>query len=160
DKKLWESGNLIPSKMAGTPVDVDIRGVRELKLVARAEKDNNSSHMLWIAPRLTSAAQSVSQIDRLTSADYVWSDPESLGPTINASQCTRSPALTDDQLCLFVNRYGGANDQTSGLYEYRRQTVQGPWGAGVQVATDSRRSFSSLTADGLQLFTKVEWKEL
>ena len=36
-KKLWESGNLVPLKTAGAVVDLDIRGVHELKLVARAE---------------------------------------------------------------------------------------------------------------------------
>jgi NADPH:quinone reductase-like Zn-dependent oxidoreductase len=35
-------------------VGPDVRGVRELALVARAEKDVDSSNTLWIEPRLTS----------------------------------------------------------------------------------------------------------
>ncbi len=52
-KKLWESGNLLPTKEAGATVDVDLRGVRELKLIARAENRSANSRVFWIDPRLT-----------------------------------------------------------------------------------------------------------
>ncbi len=55
-KKLWESGDLVPQKKAGSTVDVDIRGVRELQLIARATHKAESSHTLWIDPRLTPIA--------------------------------------------------------------------------------------------------------
>ncbi|MBN8624805.1 MAG: SUMF1/EgtB/PvdO family nonheme iron enzyme [Planctomycetes bacterium] len=55
-KKLWESGNLLPTKEAGATVDVDLRGVRELKLIARAENRSANSRVFWIDPRLTPAA--------------------------------------------------------------------------------------------------------
>ncbi|MBL9083709.1 MAG: protein kinase, partial [Planctomycetales bacterium] len=46
-KKLWESGNLLPTKEAGATVDVDLRGVRELKLIARAENRSANSRVFW-----------------------------------------------------------------------------------------------------------------
>ena len=52
-RRLWESGNLAADKQAGTSVKIDVRGVRELALVVRAEVSNNAAHTLWDAPRLS-----------------------------------------------------------------------------------------------------------
>ncbi len=69
-----------------------------------------------------------SQIERLLSDDYVWSEPESLGPVVNASKNTRSPTLSDDQLCLIVTRRDGSvGSRKLALFELRRPTVDGPW---------------------------------
>lgn len=55
-KRLWESEDLVLKKAAGAALDVDVRGVRELKLIVRAERINAASHTLWIEPRLTAVA--------------------------------------------------------------------------------------------------------
>lgn len=52
-KMLWKSSNLVRMKSAGDAVDVDVRGVRELKLISSAVEDVRASHLLWIEPRLT-----------------------------------------------------------------------------------------------------------
>jgi tRNA A-37 threonylcarbamoyl transferase component Bud32 len=59
-KKLWESGDLVPKKEAGTTADVDIRGVRELTLIARAQNTPATAHVLLRAPCLISGATAAS----------------------------------------------------------------------------------------------------
>ena len=55
-KRLWESGDLLPKKEAGATASVDLQGVRELKLIARAENRSANSRVFWLDPRLTSIA--------------------------------------------------------------------------------------------------------
>ena len=158
---LWESK---PQAAAQVAVDavVDVRGVKVLKLEVVARGSVSGAHALWIEPRLTPLARSASptantstQIERLLSADYEWSAPESLGPTVNAAKEVGGPTLSDDQLCLITQQYGKPGEITNGLREYRRQTVDAPWGDVVQVV-DTSEGYPSLSADGLTLLTVTD----
>ena len=95
-------------------------------------------------------AKSLSQVERLTSPDYEWTEPESLGPVVNTAKSTNSPTLSDDQLCLVVGRYERSGDARNGIYEFRRPTTAAPWEAAGKAA-DSGESYASLSADGLTL---------
>jgi serine/threonine protein kinase/Leucine-rich repeat (LRR) protein len=100
-------------------------------------------------------ASSPTQIERLTSADYEWSKPESLGPTVNATRKTSSPTLTEDQLRLLVFQFGNSGDKTNGLHEYRRPTLDAPWGDDVLLNNSSGVGYPSLSSDGLLLFANI-----
>lgn len=93
-----------------------------------------------------------SQIERLLSDDYVWSEPELLGPVVNAGKNTRSPTLSDDQLCLIVaRRDGSVGSRKLALYELRRPTVDGPWGDAIKLPDGNEIRTPSLSSDGLLL---------
>ena len=49
----------------------------------------------------------------LDSSDYVWSEPENLGPTINGSGDEKSPSLTNDQLRIYYDRTSGGRAEAS-----------------------------------------------
>lgn len=54
-KSLWKSGDLTQLKSAGAPFDVDVRGVRQLTLIATSEKEMFAAHVLWKEPKLFEA---------------------------------------------------------------------------------------------------------
>ncbi|HWA98695.1 MAG TPA: protein kinase, partial [Pirellulales bacterium] len=156
-KTLWTSSPLSePQKVLDT-INVDVRGMQTLRLSVRG--GFSLSHAVWLDPRLTPAGSPTgapTPIGILTSDDFEWSAPESLGPVVNATKHTKMPTLSDDQLCLIIRRDGNPGDAQNGLYELRRPTVDGPWGEPVQV-TDGGQGNPSLSGDGLMLFTMNEW---
>ena len=79
-KRLWESGDLAQFKQKGATADVDVRGVRELTLLIRAEVGIDASHVLWVEPRLSSLPAS-SQPTGLPSITGVPSTAPPVGPT-------------------------------------------------------------------------------
>jgi len=92
----------------------------------------------------------------LTSPDYEWTTPQSLGPTLNSTEDDRHPYLSADGLTLLFdsNRPGGRGNFD--LWESRRSTVESPWqppvNMGSQVNNDKSDESPSLCDDGLALF--------
>ncbi|MBA4020508.1 MAG: hypothetical protein C0483_25385 [Pirellula sp.] len=54
---------------------------------------------------------SISQL--LDSSDYVWSEPENLGPSINGPGDEKSPSLTNDQRRIYYDRSSGGRTEAS-----------------------------------------------
>jgi serine/threonine protein kinase/Tol biopolymer transport system component len=92
----------------------------------------------------------------LTSPDYEWTAPQSLGATVNSADDERHPYLSADGLTLLFdsNRPGGRGDFD--LWESRRSSVESPWqppvNMGSQVNNDKSNESPSLCDDGLSLF--------
>lgn len=86
-------------------------------------------------------------IDKLEAANYVWGTPENLGPRVNNVLQNRSPALSNDQLCLIVNTEQAGSD----LVEYRRAKVTDLWGPPIYLTGSDYELTPWLSGDGLQL---------
>ena len=56
-KSLWKSNDLTRSKTTGSSFVVNVRGVRQLALMATSEVNAAASHVLWKEPRLSPLSQ-------------------------------------------------------------------------------------------------------
>ena len=87
-------------------------------------------------------------IKTLESGEYVWSEPENLGPNVNTAGDDLIPSLTSDQLRLLIRRPQGGSD----LLESARRGVSEPFGPAVQLAPGSDyENDCFLTGNGLFL---------
>ena len=59
------------------------------------------------------ASEPISISKLLDSPDYVWSEPENLGPSINGTGDEKSPSLTNDQLRIYYDRSNGGRAEAS-----------------------------------------------
>ena len=107
---------------------------------------------LWMTPRVPKAGTPPAiaaqpQTELLTSPDFVWSEPENLGPTVNgpADQSLRS--LTNDELRLYFHRKGGADSKADELCEVARTSRDAPFGEPRVVGNGS----PYVSGDGLTL---------
>ncbi|MDX1946189.1 MAG: protein kinase [Pirellulaceae bacterium] len=113
-KRLWESGNLAALKAVGAPANVDVRGVRELKLLVRTETTTQVGAVLWLDPRLTTlasdplspapAAAARWPFDPADGKEYEWSAPENLGAAINTAKTEMLWAISPDERQLYFQR--------------------------------------------------------
>ncbi|MBA4015616.1 MAG: hypothetical protein C0483_00360 [Pirellula sp.] len=136
DKPLWESK---PQAAAQVGVDavVDVSGVKVLKLEVVARGSVSGAHAVWIEPRLTpitspalggmSEVKTTAIADMLDSPDFVWTEPENLGPTINGPGDERNPSLTRDQLRINFNVNGDSE-----RFEAARTSLTIPFGVPVK----------------------------
>jgi hypothetical protein len=97
---------------------------------------------LWVATRATT--------------DDDWSNPVSLGPTVNSSGDDYTPSISADDLSLYFmsNRSGGVGAYD--LWVTTRETTDDPWGTPVNLGAPVNSSafdvFPGISADGLLLF--------
>ncbi len=158
-KRLWESGDFGSRQTAGATADVDVRGVRELTLVVRAEKSNATAHALLIEPRLTPLSPGGSSgggptvaarwpYDPPDGREYAWSAPENLGPGVNGSGRDMNPRLTDDERTLIFNR--GYELFTAS--RRNREESFDPCEPLTGKIQDLRAEASSITGDGLEIY--------
>jgi hypothetical protein len=97
---------------------------------------------LWVATRATT--------------DDDWSNPVSLGPTVNSSGDDYTPSISADDLSLYFmsNRSGGVGAYD--LWVTTRETTDDPWGTPVNLGAPVNSSafdvFPGISADGRMLF--------
>ncbi|MFO0809267.1 MAG: protein kinase [Gemmataceae bacterium] len=74
--------------------------------------------------------------EALTSPNWEWTTPESLGPVVNSTHDEMNPFVTADGLTLLFasNRPGGQGDKD--LWESRRSSPDAPWGEPVNLGPD------------------------
>jgi len=98
----------------------------------------------------------MSPYELLTSPDFEWSPPTSLGPTINSTDEDRHPYLSADGLTLLFdsNRPGGQGDFD--IWESHRTSPDAPWQSpvnlGPNINRDKRDESPSLCDGDLTLF--------
>ena len=122
---------------------------------AGAEYDDATNRSAALAPKSASpqpVVKSLSPVELIESADYVWSEPENLGPTINSPVADRGLTLSADELALVFasTRASGAVD----LFECRRKSLDEPFTEPTKIETAASGSYKndpSLSADGLML---------
>ena len=100
------------------------------------------------------AIAAILPVDHLA-ADFVVGTPENLGPAINSVGYDHAPRLSEDGLCLYLQR-------ETGVWMSTRATKDDPWGPAVHVGSlqdDIRtllRPFKVMpgftTADGLEIY--------
>ncbi|MDX1948329.1 MAG: SUMF1/EgtB/PvdO family nonheme iron enzyme [Pirellulaceae bacterium] len=151
-KQLWASGDLVPRKVGGETADIDVRGVRELTLVVRAEKDVTSAHTLLIAPRLTAVAGPSSS--PAGSWKIVATEPAD-GPAKLPVQLG-APWIGHDGLTLLGNNPGTDRD----VHLATRQRAGEAWSQPVNLGptvnskgglNDAEDSYATLAQDRLTL---------
>jgi hypothetical protein len=89
-------------------------------------------------------------------ADYTYSTPTNLGPTVNSSDWEGGPSISADGLTLFFDRQR-LGKQT--LWVTTRTTIEDNWSEPVElgpvvntIASDGAQWQPSISADGLSLF--------
>jgi serine/threonine protein kinase/Tol biopolymer transport system component len=94
------------------------------------------------------------------SREEPWGPPRNLGSTINTEHAETAPSISADQLTLYFSsdRPGGlgGRDNDSDIWVSKRQTINGPWGApvnlGPPINTPGFEWVQSISADGLELY--------
>jgi Tol biopolymer transport system component len=92
-----------------------------------------------------------------------WGPRMNLGPTVNTSFGDGAPCMSADGLSLYFssNRLGGYGNYD--LWMSTRTTTKDDWGAPVNlgpiVNTSADENFTSISADGLQLYVSDPWGE-
>jgi serine/threonine protein kinase len=102
----------------------------------------------------TPTPQALTAAQRLESPDYVWSEPENLGPNVNRNGYESLPTLTADQLDMIVE---AGVESGSHLREFRRNSVDAPWGEGKQLLEGEHEDFPFLSRDGLTLIYSTKF---
>jgi len=151
-KVLWESLPQTKDK-SGVDFKVDLQGVDQLKLEVFCRGDHKAAHAVWINPRLTSIslpAQPLSVAELLDSPDYVWTDPENLGPTINGPGGEDNVSLTGDQLRIVFRRKVGPEAKQFDLCEAVRYSTMESFGP-PRVVSNLQSFHSYVASDGLTL---------
>ncbi|MBL9090990.1 MAG: protein kinase, partial [Planctomycetaceae bacterium] len=86
----------------------------------------------------------------LDATDYMWTEPENLGPTINGPGDQNVRSLTNDQLRMVFTRAGGSPGAQNHLYEATRASLQDPFGT-PRAIYQGNGSEAYLSGDGLTL---------
>ncbi|MBL9094370.1 MAG: serine/threonine-protein kinase, partial [Planctomycetaceae bacterium] len=103
------------------------------------------------SPTTATPTTSLAVADLLESPDYVWSEPENLGPGVNSSVPELKPTLSADELRLIFRCDEGVSSSASSLWECRRATTDEPFGPRVRLTGSAYEDEPFLSADGLTL---------
>src|SRR5207248_749473 len=97
---------------------------------------------------VSTPAASIASI--LTSPDYVWSQPENLGPGVNSSKDEYAMGISDDGLLLILSSTRNGSEH---LFECRRQSTDQPFGPAdlIDELKPGVQSGPFLTGDGATL---------
>jgi len=89
-------------------------------------------------------------------ADFLFGEPENLGPTVNSGASDWGPSISSDGLELYFesNRSGGSEQED--LWVSRRATTEEQWGPpinlGSTVNSSAEDGCPSISSDGLKLY--------
>ena len=72
-----------------------------------------ASSAVEFSPAMSPTGEPISISKLLDSSDYVWTEPENLGPTVNAPGDERFPSLSSDQLRITFDRAKGGRGEAS-----------------------------------------------
>jgi hypothetical protein len=98
---------------------------------------------------VTPITKSISPSELITSFDYMWTEPENLGPTVNSAADELSPSLTADELRFFFRRHS-ATSKIEFLVEAVRTMKDESWGV-IQQTKGMQAAEPFISADGLTL---------
>jgi len=94
------------------------------------------------------AAKTMLFAELLDLPDYVWTEPENLGPPVNGPGGQNLLCLTNDQLRLYFHRKGGPDGKNDEVCEVIRPSLAAPFGEPRVVASGAE---ASVSGDGLTL---------
>ncbi len=101
-----------------------------------------------------SAPVASSQTEILTSPDWVWSEPENLGPQVNSLVTDNGPAISGDGLTLVFSSNRAPRVGAMDLWMCRRASLDDPFGEPVNMSVVNSTDVDTtpwLSADGLRL---------
>ncbi|QDU25638.1 Serine/threonine-protein kinase PknB [Anatilimnocola aggregata] len=107
----------------------------------------------WVNVRGARRSSMPSPAEVLTSPDYVWTEPENLGPLINGASAEVSPTLSGDGLTLVYFSYSNSRSK---MVMATRTSVDAPFSAPQPLGTDPvfaehGSTSPTLSTDGLSI---------
>lgn len=158
----------------GRDIEVDLRGVTELRLEVESKGDTGWAHTVWIEPKLTPLAPGIpvpevtpaytrgtndppiSEI--FTSPEWTWTEPVELGPPFAGEPGESGVSLIpDERLAAITSRtLVGPTNTAKETFLLMRNSRSGLWGnpinVGAHVNYPAGAYTPKLSPDGLELY--------